>query len=153
MNLESLLSQLKEAITPILEEEACELVEMHFITAPARPILRLLVDRKEGGINLGDCSRLNTKIGKMLDETNLLEVHYVLEVSSPGLDRPLKTPRDFARCVNRKARFFLSESIKGKIEIQGEIKETTEGSVVVQTEDESVEIPLAKVLRAKQIIE
>ena len=153
MDFQSKVMQLKEVILPILEEDGVELVEMNFITARARSTLRLLVDRTEGGISLGDCSRLNTKIGEMLDETNLLEVRYILEVSSPGLDRPLKTPRDYARCINRKVRFFLSESIKGKIEIQGQIKETTEGLVVVQTEDESVEIPLAKVLRAKQIIE
>jgi ribosome maturation factor RimP len=153
MDLESKKAQLKEAILPILEEEVLELVEMNFILQGRSSTLRLLVDRKEGGISLGDCARLNTKIGAALDGVNLLAERYILEVSSPGLDRPLVTPRDYARCINRKVRFFLSESIKGKIEIQGEIKESTQGSVFVQVEDETIEIPLAKVLKAKQIIE
>jgi ribosome maturation factor RimP len=153
MDLQSKVMQLRQAILPILEEDGVELVEMNFITARARPTLRLLVDRKEGGISLGECARLNTKIGEKLGENYVLQDRYILEVFSPGLDRPLKTPSDYARCINRKVRFFLSEPIKGKIEIQGEIKELTEGSVFAQTEDESVEIPLTKVVRAKQVIE
>lgn len=152
MDFQSKVRQLREAILPILEEDGIELVEINFFTMGAKSILRLLLDRKEGGITLGDCARVNTKIGRMLDENNLLQERYILEVSSPGLDRPLKTPGDFSRCINRKVRFFLSESIIGKIEIQGEIKGLTENSVVVQAEEENIEIPLAKVLRAKQII-
>jgi ribosome maturation factor RimP len=153
MDLESLVTHLRQAILPILEEDDVELVEMNLISAQARPTLRLLVDRKEGGISLGDCARLNTKIGEMLDENNLFQDRYILEVSSPGLDRPLVTLRDYARCINRKVRFFLSESIGGKIEMQGEIKELSEDSVFVQTADGRVEIPLAKVVRAKQFIQ
>jgi ribosome maturation factor RimP len=153
MDLQSRLTQLRQVILPILEEGAFELVEMNFITPGKRPTLRLLVDRREGGISLGDCARLNTKIGEMLDENNLLQDRYILEVSSPGLDRPLKNPGDYARCTNRKVRFFLNETIKGKIEIEGEIEELTGNSVFVQTEDGRLEIPLAKVARAKQVIE
>jgi len=153
MNLESLLSRLRQAILPILEAEGFELVEINFIPQGRNPILRLLVDRKEGGISLGECSRLNTKIGEMLDEQNLIQDRYILEVSSPGLDRPLKNPGDYTRCINRKASFFLSESIKGKMELQGEIKEVTETSVFVHTQDGDIEIPLAKVVKAKQAIE
>ena len=153
MDLESKKAQLKEAILPILEEEALELIELNFIVHGRSSTLRLLVDRKEGGINLGDCARLNTRIGAVLDEANLLAERYILEVSSPGLDRPLVTPRDYARCINRKARFFLSEPIKGKVELQGEIKQASEESVLVEVECETIEIPLAKVGKAKQIIE
>ena len=153
MDLQSKAMQLRQAILPILEEDGVELVEMNFITARVRPTLRLLVDRKEGGISLGECARLNSKIGEKLGENYVFQDRYILEVFSPGLDRPLKTPSDYSRCINRKVRFFLSEPIKGKIEIQGEIKELTEGSVFAQIEDESVEIPLTKVVRAKQVIE
>ncbi len=153
MDFQSKVMELKQVILPILEGDGVELVEMNFFAARTRSTLRLLVDRKEGGINLGECARLNTKIGEMLDENNLLQDRYILEVSSPGLDRPLKTPSDYARCINRKVRFFLSEPIKGKIEIQGEIRELTGDSVFAQTEDESVEIPFTKVMRAKQVIE
>jgi len=153
MSLQDMLSQLEQAILPILEAEAFELVEMNFLTSGRRPTLRLLVDRKEGGISLGDCARLNTKIGETLDKNNLIQDGYVLEVSSPGLDRPLKTPRDFARCINRKVRFFLNEPINGKVEIQGEIKELNEDSLFVQAEGENLEIPLVRVARAKQVIE
>ena len=152
MDFKSKVTQLREAILPILEADGTELVEINFFQTTARSILRLLVDRKEGGITLGDCASLNTKIGRMLDENNLLQERYTLEVSSPGLDRPLKTPGDYSRCINRKVRFFLSEPIKGKIEIQGEIKRLNEGSVFVQVEEENIEISLAVVLRAKQVI-
>ena len=71
-----------------------------------------MADRPEGGIRLGECSQLNRGIGALLDEKDFLSGRYILEVSSPGLDRPLKTKNDLSRKINCEAHFFLNEEVK-----------------------------------------
>ena len=114
--------------------------------------LRILVDKPEGGIILEECSRLNRELGVLLDEKDILRERYVLEVASPGLDRPLKTKADFMRCLQREARFFLNEPLGGKIELAGVIEKVENDSVFVAQDNDVVEIPLAKINRAKQVI-
>jgi ribosome maturation factor RimP len=143
---------LKKIILPVLEEENVELVELRFIRAPRGSILRLLVDKQEGGINIDECSRLNQRISDLLDAEDIIKNRYILEVSSPGLDRLLKTKSDFLRCINRRLRFFLKGPINGKVELEGIIKEVKDDGVAVDTGELVVEIPLAQINMAKQII-
>jgi ribosome maturation factor RimP len=81
-----------------------------------------------------------------------LQQRYILEVSSPGLDRPLKSRNDFLRCINRKVRVFLNEPINGKSELEGVITEVKDDSVYIVINTESIEVPLSKVAKAKQVI-
>lgn len=64
-------------------------------------VLRVLVDKPEGGITLDECAGLNNEISRILDEKDMLQQRYILEVSSPGLDRPLNSKNDFLRCINK----------------------------------------------------
>ena len=116
-------------------------------------ILRILVDRPEGGITLDECARLNIQISNLLDEKDILQTRYILEVASPGLDRPLKAKNDFLRCINRKARFFFNEPINGKIELEGVISKVENESVFIESNDQVIEIPLTGINKVKQIIE
>ena len=153
MDHQAFITELGKVISSILDEENAELVDIHFIKAKGKPILRLLVDKIGGGVNLGDCARLNEKIGSTLEAQEIMQDGYILEVSSPGLDRPLKTKNDYLRCIDRKARIFLSEPIKGKMELEGFIKEVTQDSIFLHSQDGRIEVPLAKVIKAKQFIE
>jgi ribosome maturation factor RimP len=112
-----------------------------------------LADRPQGGINLEECARLNNEICRIFDEKDILQARYILEVSSPGLDRPLKIKSDFERCINRKARFFLSEPINSKMELKGIITKVEDDAVYIDIEGETAEIPLIKLTKAKQIID
>jgi ribosome maturation factor RimP len=114
--------------------------------------LRILADRPQGGINLDECAGLNRAIGGLLDEKDIIKERYTLEVSSPGLDRPLKTREDFSRLLNKKAKFFLSEVINGKLEWDGLINKVSEESVSVATEDGMIEVPIIKINKAQLII-
>jgi len=89
----------------------------------------------------------------ILDEKDILKERYILEVYSPGLDRPLSTKNDFLRCINRKVRFWLSEPINGKIEMEGSVTKVDDDSVYVDIKDEAVKIPLLNIKKAKQIID
>ena len=114
--------------------------------------LRILADRPEGGINLAECSRLNKEIGLALDEKDLLPGRYILEVSSPGIDRPLETKEDFLRCLNKMVRVFLGEALENKTEIEGLIQAIKDDYLVVDADGRNIEIPLAKITKAKQVI-
>lgn len=152
MDYRGLVENLKEIILPALEEENIELVELNFVKAGGRSILKLLVDKKGGGINLQECAILNEKIGSLLDTQDVIKDRYILEVSSPGLDRPLMTKSDFLRCINKKVRIFLRESIAGKIELEGLILKVEDDSIYIDIEGNHLQIPLSKITKAKQII-
>lgn len=145
--------ELKEIIRPLLDEEDVELVELSFIRRRNNSLLRLLVDKRKGGISLEDCARLNQRLGELLDTRNAIQDRYVLEVSSPGLDRPLKTKNDFLRCLGQKVKFFLNEAINGKIEIDGVINKVEDEAVIIDTREGALGIPLSRINKAKQIIE
>ncbi len=144
--------EIKKVIMPVLEAQGIELVELHFIRGRNSSIVRVLADRPCGGISVGDCVYLNRKIGEILESCALIKDNYVVEVFSPGLDRPLKTKSDFSRCINKQVKFFLREAIHGKIEIEGGIEKAGEEAVSVKVEDDILDLPLSNIIMAKQVI-
>lgn len=148
-----MLDKIKEIIDPILQEEGAELVDIIYRREAGRQVLRLLVD-KEGGIALSDCVRLNETISQALDEGNVITESYVLEVDSPGVERPFKTKRDYERAKGRLVRVTLSEPILEKKEHIGRLEEILEFSIKIDTEKRGVlEIPFRIITRARQEIE
>lgn len=147
-----MIAEFRLFLEAFLKERNLELVDIIHRYEGSDLVLRILADRPEGGISVGECAQLNRAIGEALEERNILEQGYILEVSSPGLDRPLKAENDFKRCLNRKVRFFLSEHINGKLEWDGQVQKVSEGKVYAQTGKGILEIPLDKINKAKQII-
>jgi len=152
MDRQQIISELKNSIGDYLKIQRLDLIDLIYRYEGKDLVLRVLVDRPEGGIGLDECARLNNEISRILDEKDVLTTRYILEVSSPGLDRPLKTKSDFLRCINKKVRFYLCESINGKMELEGTISKVGDTSVYIDTDGESLEIPLLKVAKVKQII-
>ncbi len=152
MDRQQVLSELVEIIGNYLKIQHLDLVDLIYRYEGKDLFLRILVDKPQGGISLDECADLNNGISKILDEKDIMGQKYILEVSSPGLDRTLKTKSDFSRCINRRVRFFLSQSVKGKVELEGIITQVTDDSVNVDIEGAVVEIPLLNINRAKQII-
>lgn len=153
MSYQEISENLKKIILPFLEEEGMVLVELRLMRTGQGRVLRLLVDKREGGINLQDCARLNEKIGSLLDTQDIIKERYTLEVSSPGVDRDLLRKDDFSRCVNRRVRVFLNESINGKMEIEGWINRVDGELVYIEIAGEIIEIPLPKIVKARQVVD
>jgi len=149
---EEIITELENFLNDYLRTQGLDLVEFIYRYEGRSLILRLLVDKPEGGITIDECAELNKKISGILDEKNLIQDRYILEIFSPGLDRPLKTKNDFSRCINKRVKFFLSEAINGRIEIDGIIKESQGEGVSVETENGLILIPFSRINRAKQII-
>ena len=145
--------KIRELIQPVLKEEGVELIELIYRREGRRQVLRLLVD-KECGITLEDCVGLNEHIGKVLEESDAIAEHYVLEVDSPGIDRPFKVKRDYERALGRLVRVTLSEAVLDKKEYIGRLKQVLEDSIKVDVKKKGVlDIPFTKITRARQEVE
>ena len=153
MDRQEIISELKDIIGNYLKDKALDLVDLFYRYEGRDSFLKILVDRPEGGISLGECADLSNGISMILDEKDILRERYILEVSSPGLDRPLVNKSDFLRCINRKVRFWLSEPINGKIEMEGSVNKVDDDSVYIDIKDETLKIPLLNIKKAKQIID
>lgn len=152
MDRQLILEGLKVILQDYLKTKNLCLADLIYRYEGKDLVLRILVDRPDGGISLDDCAYINSDISQILDEKEILQGRYILEVSSPGLDRPLKTKSDFSRCINRTVKVFLNEPIKERWELDGIINKVGDDSVYIEVEGGLIEIPLAKVIKAKQII-
>ncbi|MDD5595725.1 MAG: ribosome maturation factor RimP [Candidatus Omnitrophica bacterium] len=152
MDNEAIINELTNIISTFFNEQGLELVELIYRREATGMVLRVLADRPEGGINVGDCAFLNREISRILDEKNIIEESFLLEVSSPGLDRPLRTKNDFVRCMNRNATFFLNDPVEGKVEWVGKINQVDEATVIIDTKGKVLTIPLSKINKARQEI-
>jgi len=152
MDRQETLQELKSLLGDYLKAQELDLVDLIYRYEGRNLFLRILVDKPRGGISLEECARLNNEINRILDEKEILKTRYILEVFSPGLDRPLLTRSDFLRCINRNIRLFLLEAINGKVELEGVITKVEDESVYIDIEGKSVAVPLTKIKKAKQII-
>lgn len=146
----SMIDKIQEIIASVLQEEGVELVEIIYRPEAVGKVLRLLVD-KEGGIQLADCARINEKISQVLDQADIIQERYNLEVASPGIDRPFKTKRDYERARGRDVRVTLKEAILDKKEYMGVLEEILENSIKVNTQKKGIlEIQFENITRARQ---
>lgn len=152
MDREGLVKELRIVLDDFLKVRGLDLVDLIHRYEGRDLILRVLVDRPKGGISLGDCAGLNRDLSALLDEKSILQDGYTLEVSSPGLDRPLETENDFSRCLNKRVRFFLNEFIDGKLEWDGIINNVGGKIVYIDVDKGIIQVPLDKINKAKQII-
>ena len=148
-----LQEKLRTLITDYLKQENIVLVDLGFKSQRRKFILRILVDEPGGGITLDRCAYLNSAISQLLDSEDLIQSRYTLEVSSPGIDRPLLTPEDFSRCINRRVRIFLNQCQDGKYEITGLITSVSDAGLNLDLEGQVQQIPFGQIKKAKQIIE
>ncbi len=149
---EELINELRELFSLFAGKENLELIDLISRYEGNKLVLRVLMDRPEGGITLGECALFNRQLSNLLEEKNIIEGNYVLEVSSPGLDRDLLTQKDFLRCLNKEVVFFLNDLIDGKCQWRGIVKKVSEASVTIEDAGKVLEIPLIKINKARLVI-
>ncbi len=109
-----------ELVTPIIEEGSFELVDVEYVKEGADFYLRVYAD-KEGGIDINDCVAISRALEEKLDAEDFIKEAYILEVSSPGLTRPLKKDKDFQRSIGKKVEAKVYNPINGVKEFEGEL--------------------------------
>ncbi len=149
---EDLIKELNDLISTCLESKNLELIDLIYRFQGERLILTVLADKPSGGITLGECALLCRQLKNLLEEKNIIDRDYVLEVFSPGLDRCLTTQKDFLRCLNKEVVFFLNDLLSGKCQWQGVICNVDQAAVFIQVAGETLGIPLIKINKAKLVI-
>jgi len=139
-------------IGPLLSEFELEIFEFSVERHNRLIALILLIDHEDGGVTVAECTVVNKALAKFIEEENLLPGDYTIEVSSPGLDRPLTSARDFRRVMGKQVKFHLKEKLENKLEHDGWIKEVFADNVLVELKDSTLSIPLALVQKAVPII-
>lgn len=152
MDIKALVKEIEELVSPLLDKEGVELVEILYRRESGKMVLRFFVD-VPGGITLAECARLNNQIGKVLDESDIPLANYLLEVSSPGLDRPIKTVKDFLRAVGKKVRLLYSKDGREKVGYIGEVKSVDNENVTLAIEGKEEVIPIDRIVKARLEIE
>jgi len=146
-----IVDRVKELLLPILEEGGFELIDVEFIRGPIGWVLRIYADRPEGGITISDCQWISERIGTLLDVEDLIPHAYNLEVSSPGLDRPLKTRRDFEKHVGMVVKIKTHEPMDNQRNFKGDVISTSGKGVTIHdvSRNADVEIPYENIKSAR----
>lgn len=137
-----------ETAAPMAAALGLELVDVVFVKEGGEWYLRVFIDR-EGGVTLDDCQALSERLDRWLDEADPVPHAYRLEVSSPGVERPLKTPADFRRFRGRMVRLHTFGPIAGRRKFTGLITGSDESAVRLEVEGVEMVIPLEQVSAAR----
>jgi ribosome maturation factor RimP len=144
---------------PYVTDAGFDLVEVHSGREASGWVVRLFIDRPivagaEGDpkvvpISHEDCERVSRDMSAALDVADLIPHAYELEVSSPGLDRPLRRERDFARFVGQSARIRLAEGVEGRRNFSGTLRGAHDGLVEIECDGRSYQLPIGSIATAK----
>ncbi|HHW76698.1 MAG TPA: ribosome maturation factor RimP [Xanthomonadaceae bacterium] len=147
------LQKLKRVLAAVVETMGYELVGVEFHTRSVNPLLRVYID-SESGITLDDCQRVSHQLGGVLDVEDPISGPYTLEISSPGLDRPLFEARHFDRFAGAQARLQLREPLDGRRKLMGRLLGMRDGDVaIVDSEGREWRVPLERIEKARLVPE
>ncbi len=131
---ESYEKKTEEILIPLVEEYGYELVDVEYVKEGGTWYLRAYID-KPGGISIEDCEMVSRRLSDILDEKDYIDDSYILEVSSPGLGRPLKKEKDFKRSIGKEVEVRTYRMIDKQKEFTGILKAYDKDSVTVELED------------------
>ena len=133
-----------------VEEQGLELVHVQYLARQRSPLLRVYID-KPGGVTLEDCQTVSRQASVLLDVEDLISDRYVLEVSSPGLDRPLFRVEDYLRFSGREVRLLTREKIDSRRRFTGTIQDLRDGVVRLSCQDRTYRIPFGMIAKANLV--
>lgn len=144
------LTHLWDLFEPVINAMGYELVEIEYQPNPKHGVLRLFID-KDSGILVEDCSAVSQQISAVIDVEDPVPGHFNLEVSSPGMDRPLRRAEDFERFTGDVVKIKTSMAFEGQRNFKGLLKGLEEDLVVVECEDKEVRLPITAIDKARLV--
>ncbi len=143
----------RDLLTDFLQDHALELFHIEFVKEGRDRYLRVYIDKPEDSVeyvSIEDCELVSRYLSERLDEEDLIEENYFLEVSSPGLDRPLLKDSDYVRFAGRQVDVSLYRAVNGKKQISGELIGLKDGIVTVREENgEILSLPMEQISKTK----
>ncbi|MBE0447637.1 MAG: ribosome maturation factor RimP [Actinobacteria bacterium] len=153
MNRKPRIETIERLIEPIIDKEGLELVDIELKREAIGLVLRIFLDTKEGGISVDELARASQAVGKILDEADIIRQNYTLEVSSPGVERPLTKPEHFKRFVGSKVSVKTKEPLEKRRQFKGQLVEAGDESFVVEVNGERFEIRYSNTAKAHLQVE
>lgn len=141
-------TKVEEMVLPVIEENQFELVDVEYIKEGTNWYLRVYAD-KEGGINIDDCVLISRALEEKLDADDFIEDAYILEVSSPGLGRPLKKEKDYIRSIGESIDIKLYRAKNKQKEFTGILKDYSDGHVVITIDEEEITFETKDIANAR----
>lgn len=142
--------KLFDAIDPIAQEKGIEIVTIEIVGSRKAPTIRIYIDC-EGGVGFDELSSAQAWINALMDEIDPFPGAYTLEISSPGIDRPLRTMEHFARFEGEKAQIILNSPLDGRTKWVGILKGTSDGAVLLEVDEKVVELAFSSIKKANII--
>jgi len=147
-----IIEKIRQIAQNHLKERDIEIVDIIYRREEQGMVLRILADKPEG-ITINECEELNNYLSLEIDKENIMQDHYVLEVSSPGLDRPIKTDREFERAMGKELEISTYERIDGRNAHEGMLVGMDKENIVIESDGISTVIPRNKIALARLKIE
>ena len=137
---------------PILDEMGFELVDAEYLSEHGRWVLRLYIDKTDG-ITVDDCARVSREVEGIIDIKDIINNEYVLEVSSPGLNRPLKKEKDFIRVIGKKIRVRMRNPVDGRKNYSGRLKKYKDRDIYLEVDGELMALSRQDIEKANLVYE
>ena len=143
--------RLAAIVRPTIEDLGFELVRLR-LQGSKRAVLQIMAERPDGGIEVDDCARISRAVSAVLDVEDPIHAEYVLEVSSPGIDRPLTRLKDFERWAGYEARVETSEPVEGRRRFKGTLAGVEDGEVLLEIPEGTIGLALDMISDAKLVL-
>lgn len=145
-------ANVQNLVVPVVESLGYELVGVEFLAQGHNGLLRVYID-SEDGITLDDCQKVSHQLSGVLDVEDVIRGHYNLEVSSPGLDRPLFAPEHFERFAGQQVKLRLAVPTQGRRNLRGVLLGMSDGNVRLRVDGEDMMVPFSAIDRANLVPE
>jgi len=149
---DSIIDKTYGLVEPIVAELSLELVDVEYVKEGDHWYLRIFIS-KEKGVDLDDCAEVSRRLGELLDSANFIPQAYLLEVSSPGLERPLKKQSDYEKFRGRLVSVETSQKLRGYTRFTGYLTEVNDQGIGLAFEKEEIKIPWAAIRAAHLAVE
>ncbi len=144
------MKEVTALIEPILDEMEIELVDIEYLSEHGRWILRIYVDQS-GGITLDTCAEVSREIGDLIEIKDIFHQGYVLEVSSPGINRRLKKEKDFERAVGKNIKIRMATPLEGQRNFRGSLQSFQDGILCLRVKDDLILLSYRDVEKANLV--
>lgn len=144
----AITDRVEEIIAPAVESLDYELVGVEYVRGGQSPVLRIYIDTEQG-VTVDDCERVSHQVSAVLDVEDPITSAYMLEVSSPGFDRPLFKARDFERFAGEQAKITTKLPINGRRNFTGQLQGMDGDNILIEVDGEVFALPVTKLAKAR----
>ena len=150
--VKSLVEQIEGLISPSLTSMGFELVQVKFMDGRSSQTLQIMAERPDGSMSLDDCALISRQVSAILDVEDIVTEAYRLEVSSPGIDRPLVKPADYKKYVGHSAKVETALPVDGRKRFAGVLKAVENDGVIITVDKKDHRLPFVDISGAKLVL-